>query len=136
MTPGQRAKLAIAAVSACVAYGATQGFAATLGTAGGGLGATSRIVESCGSGLTVGYGATFEAGILGYAIDRIELSNIPAGCLGRSFSATFYRSGGGVAGAAVSATLPAAGTTQTIAVDPVANAVDASQVDGVSVVVS
>jgi hypothetical protein len=132
-----RARKMVAATSAaCIAFGASQGFAASLGTGTGDIGATSKIVGACGSGLTFGYGTTFDAGISGYAVDRIELSNIPAGCLDKSLTATFYGSGANADGSAVKATLPTAGTTQTIPIDPGSNTIDAGQVSGVSVVVS
>jgi hypothetical protein len=129
-------KLAVAAVAAGFAGGVSQGFAASLGTGTGGLGATSRIVAACGSGLTLGYTTTFDMGISAYVVDRIELSNIPVGCLGKSLTATFYGSDANATGYAVSATFPTAGTIQTIPIDPSWNTIDAGQVSGVSVVVS
>jgi hypothetical protein len=129
-------KLVVAAVAAGLAGGVSQGFAASLATGTGGLGATSKIVGACGSGLTFGYTTTFDPGISGYAVDRIELSNIPAGCLNKNLAATFYGSDANANGSAVSATLPTAGTTQTIPIDSSSNTIDAGQVSGVSVVVS
>jgi hypothetical protein len=129
-------KLAVAAVAAGFAGGVSQGFAASLGTGTGGLGATSKIVGACGSGLTFGYTTTFDPGISGYAVNGIEVSNIPAGCLDKSLTATFYGSDANATGSAVSATLPTTGTTQTIPIDPSSNTIDAGQFSGVSVVVS
>lgn len=136
MTGMLRTKVVLAAAAASIAFGGVQGFAAWLGAGTEGLGATSRIVGSCGSGLTFGYSATFDTGISGYAVDRLELSNIPAGCLGKTLTATFYNSRSSADGSAVSATLPATGTTQTIPIDPSSNTIDAGRVSGVSVVVS
>ena len=135
MTRMLRTKVVVAVVAAFVAFGGVQGFAASPGAGTGGLGATSRIVGSCGSGLTFGYGVTFDAGISGYAVDRLELSNIPAGCLGKTLTATFYDQSS-AEGLAVTATLPATGTTETISIDPSSNTIDAGRVGGVSVVVS
>jgi hypothetical protein len=129
-------KLVVAAVAAGLAGGVSQGFAASLATGTGGLGATSKIVGACGSGLTFGYTTTFDPGISGYAVNGIEVSNIPAGCLDKSLTATFYGSDANATGSAVSATLPTTGTTQTIPIDPSSNTIDAGQVSGVSVVVS
>jgi hypothetical protein len=128
--------LAAAAAAASIVFGGIQGFATSLGTGTGGPGATSRIVAACGSGLTLGYTTTFDRGISAYAVDRIELSNIPVGCLDKSLTATFYGGDANATGYAVSATFSTAGTTQTIPIDPNWNTIDAGQVSGVSVVVS
>lgn len=125
----------MAVVSACIASGGIQGFAASLGTGTSGLGATSRIVGACGSGLRLGYSTVFDAAAPGYVVDRIELTNIPAGCLGKSLTATFYGADG-TGRSSVDDILPAAGTTQTIVVDPRSNRIDAGQVDGVSIVIT
>jgi hypothetical protein len=129
-------KVAIAAAGACIVFGAGQGFAASLGTGTGGIGATSRIVGACGTGLTFSYTTTYDIGIAGYAVNGIELSDIPVGCLDKNLTATFYGSDADADGSAVSATLPSAGTTQTIPIDPSSNTIDAGRVNGVSVVVS
>lgn len=127
-----KAKTVIAALAAFVAYG----FAASLGSSTTGLAAGSQVVASCGSGMTFAYKTTFEAGNSSYAVSGIELSNIPAGCRSKSLSATFYDSSDTPVGSAVGATLTAAGTTQSIAVAPGSNEIDAREVSGVSVVVS
>jgi hypothetical protein len=129
-------RLAVAAAAAGIAFGAGQAFAASLGSGTARFGATSAIVEACGTGLTFTYTTTFDAGISGYAVNGIELSHIPAGCLNKNLTATFLDENHDAAGTAVGAALPAAGTTQTIPIDPSANTIAAGQVSGVSVVVS
>ena len=129
-------KLACAAAAACLVLGGVQGFAASFGTGTAGFGATSEIVRACGSGLTFGYAATFDAGISGYAVTSIDLSDIPAGCHGKSLTATFFSGDENAGGSVVSATLPASGTTESISVDPSSNTIDAGDVRDVSVVVS
>jgi hypothetical protein len=94
------------------------------------------VIASCGSGLTFAYTTEFSTGSSGYTINNLNLSNIPAGCLSKSLSVTFYDSSNKTVGSAVSATLPASGTTQTISIAHSQNAIQASQVSGVSVVVS
>jgi hypothetical protein len=49
---------------------------------------------------------------------------------------TFYNGSNNAVGTAVSSTLPASGTTQSIAITPSSNTIDASVVSGVAVVVS
>lgn len=127
---------ACAAAAACLVFGGIQGFAASFGTGTVGFGATSEIVRACGSGMTFGYAATFDAGISGYAVTRIDLSDIPDGCHGKSLTATFYGGDENAGGSVVSATLPVSGTTESIPVDPSSNTIDAGAVRGVSVVVS
>lgn len=129
----QIAKVAAAGVAACASI---YGFAATLGASSGGLGAGSRVVASCGSGMRFGYTARFSATDLGYVVDGIELADVPAGCQGKTLTATFYDSRGATVGSAVGATLTVSGTTQSIAVTPNSNTIEASQVSGISVVVS
>ncbi len=128
-------KLAVTAVAAGLAGGVNQGFAASLGTGTGGLGATSKIVGACGSGLTFGYTTTFDPAISGYAVNGIALSNIPVGCLRKSLIATFF-AGDHAIGSEVAVTLPAAGTAESIPIDPSSDTIDAGQVSGVAVVVS
>lgn len=137
MTSGALAKAFVAALaSACIAFGASQGFAASFGPAMRGFGATSTVVGACGTGLRLGYATAFDPGIPGYAIDRIDVSNIPAGCLGKNLVATFYGPGDTAVGSAVDVTLPASGTTESIAVDPSSNTIDAGEISGVSVVLA
>jgi hypothetical protein len=133
---GRHTKLVIAALAACVASVWAYGFAASLGSSTTGLAAGSRVIASCGSGMTFAYTTAFDAADASYAVSGIELSNIPAGCRSKTLSATFYDSSGTPVGSAVGATLATAGTTQSIAVAQGANRIDAGQVSGVSVVVS
>jgi hypothetical protein len=121
---------------ACVAFAGAYGFAASLGLSPKAFGATSNTLASCGPGMRFRFTTAFHPGISGYAVDRIDLSNIPAGCLDKSLTATFYRGDDNVRGSAISVTLPSSGTTETVSVDPNSNLIDASHVSGVSVVVS
>jgi len=131
-------KLVLALVASVTVFASVYGFAATLGVSTSGLGADTKVVASCGTGMAFNYSTSYYSGIPGYAISGVNLTNIPAGCLGKSLSVTFYDSNNSntPVGSAVTATLPATGTTQTVSVTPSANTIDASLVTGVSVVVS
>ena len=126
-------KFALAAVVASITFGGTSGFAASFGTTTGGFGAANKVVASCGTGMTFAYTAEFDPDISGYAVDAVELSHIPAGCLNETVSMTFLGTDDNAAGPAVSVSLPASGTTERI---PIPDTIDAGQVHGVSVVVS
>ena len=121
----------LASVVLAVAYA----FAASLDSDSGGLGANSKVIASCGNGIKLGYTTTFDARISGYAIDRLDVSNIPAGCLKKTLSVTFYDGNRNADGSAISDTLPAFGTSQSISIDPDSNAIAAGQISGVSVVI-
>ncbi|HJQ74986.1 MAG TPA: hypothetical protein VJ814_08875 [Gaiellaceae bacterium] len=129
-------KMVVAAVAAVTVFASVYGFAATLGVSTGGLGADTKVVASCGTGMTFAYTTTYYTGVPGYAVNGINLTNIPAGCLSKNLSVTFYGSGNAAVGSAVTSTLPASGTTQSISITPSANTIDASAVTGVAVVVS
>lgn len=131
-----RTRLVVAVVVGVVTIAGAYGFAATLGAGTAGLGAGSEIVASCGSGMEVAYTASFDPATSGYVVDGIELSDIPTGCRSKSLSASFYDGSGAVVGSPIGAALTASGTTQSIAVAPSSDTVDASRVSGVSVVVS
>lgn len=130
------AKLRVVAFAAVVTCAGTYGFAATLASGSGGLGAGNNVIAACGSGMNFAYTSAYDGDDSGYVVNGIDLSGIPAGCHNESLSATFYDSKGSTVGFAVSATLPASGTTQSIAITPNSNTIDAAQVSGVSVVVS
>jgi hypothetical protein len=131
-------KIALAVIASVTIFASVYGFAATLGVSTSGLGADTKVVASCGTGMSFAYTTSYYSGIPGYAVNGINLTNIPSGCLGKSLSVTFYNGNNSNAsvGTAVTATLPATGTTQTVSVTPSANTIDASLVTGVSVVVS
>ena len=130
------ARLVFALVAASIAFVGVRGFAASFGTDSGGFGAGSQLVASCGRGMTFAYTSGFYAGIRGYAVNRIELSNIPDGCLGRSVSVTFYESGDRASSSPVTGTLPGSGTTETISIPMTSNTIDVGRITGVSVVVA
>lgn len=129
-------RLAVAAVAACIVFEGVYGFAASVGMNTNGLGATSKMVASCGSGMTLLYTTTFDPEISGQAVNGIDLSNIPVGCLNKTLSVTFYDDHNDAVGSAVDAALPASGATQSLSIAPGANAIDAGRVSGVSIVVS
>jgi hypothetical protein len=110
--------------------------AASLGASTGGLGAGSKVIASCGTGMTFSYTATSYGGKRSYALNGIDLTNIPAGCLNKNLSATFYDSSGNPVGEAIRDTLPASGTTQSMSINPSANTIDTTAVAGVSIIVS
>lgn len=126
-------RIAIAAV-AVIAYAGVHGFAASLGAGTGGMGAGDAIVTACGTGLSLAYSTTPYGG--GVAVDGIDLSNVPAGCLDKHLSVSFYDGRHDPLGSAVRATLPQDGTTASIPVSPSSNTIDAALIGGVAVVVS
>ncbi len=136
LNAGRTVKLIVAAATAVVVFASVYGFAASLGISTSGLGADTKVVASCGTGLTFAYTTSYYSGVPGYAVSGINLSNIPSGCLSKSLSVTFYNGSNNAVGSAVTATLPASGTTQSIAITPSANTIDASAVTGVAVTVS
>jgi hypothetical protein len=132
--PGVTLSLALAAAS--IAFGGVRGFAASFSVGSGALGAGSSVVASCGSGIALAYTSAFDPGIRGYAVNGIEVSNIPAGCLGKRLSVTFYGSDSEPSGSPVNSTLPASGTTDAISIAAGVDKIDASRISGISVVVS
>ena len=130
-----RTRLLFAALASLIVFGGVHGFAASLGTSTSGLGEGSTVVASCGTGMNFAYETTSYRGA-GYAIDRIDLSNIPAGCLNKNLYVAFYDSATNPVGSGVDAALPASGTSDTISVAPSSNAIDAERISAVSVVVS
>jgi len=129
-------KMIVAAVAAFIVFASVYGFAASLSINTGGLGADTKVVASCGTGMTFAYTTTYYSGVPGYAVNGINLSAIPAGCLNKNLSVTFYNGSNNAVGSAVTATLPASGTTQSISITPSSNTIDASVVTGVAVTVS
>ena len=126
-------KLLVAAAAALMAFGGVYGFAASLGLSSSGLGAGSAVVAACGTGTTVSYSTTYTAAISGYSVSQVNLASIPAGCLSKTYNIQLTGAGGAAVGSAMSGTLPASGTTATIATS---GTPDASLVTGVSAVFS
>ena len=126
-------KLLLATAVALIAFGGVYGFAATLGITSSGLGAGSAVVAACGTGTAVSYSTTYTAAISGYSVSQVNLASIPAACLSKSYNIQLTGTGGATVGSAMSGTLPASGTTATIATS---GNPDASLVTGVSVVFS
>ena len=86
--------------------------------------------------MTFAYTTEFDPVISDYALDGIEVSNIPAGCLNKSLSVTFLDGTGSRTGSLVSAILPGSGTTKSISITPSSNTIEANEINGVSVVIS
>jgi hypothetical protein len=107
--------------------------AASRGANSGGLGAGSSVVAACGSGTTASYTTTYDASIPGYSVSRVNLTEIPAGCLGKSYEIRLNGPGGVTVGSELTGTLPRSGATADIAT---AGNPDTRLVTGVSVVIS
>jgi hypothetical protein len=126
-------KMIFAAVLALVVFASTYGFAASLGLTTNGLGAGSSVVAACGTGINAAYSTTYTASIPGYSVSQVNLSAIPSTCLSKAYKIQLTGASGAAIGSEMTGTLPATGTTATIAT---AGNPDASLVTGVSVVVS
>ncbi|HEU5477103.1 MAG TPA: hypothetical protein VFU64_04640 [Gaiellaceae bacterium] len=126
-------KFVVAAVVASIAFAGVYGFAASLGMTTSGLGASSAVVSACGSGIQASYSTAYAAAIPGYAVNQVNLASIPAGCLSKSYKIQLTGAAGAAIGSEMTGTLPASGTTASIAT---AGNPDASLVTGISVVVS
>ena len=126
-------KLLLATAVALLAFGGVYGFAASLGITTSGLGAGSAVVAACGTGTTVSYTTAYTASISGYSVSQVNLASLPAACLSKTYNIQLRGAAGAAVGSAVSGTLPASGTTATIATS---GNPDASLVTGVSVVFS
>jgi hypothetical protein len=132
-TAKRTTKIVIAAVVASIVFAGVYGFAASLGITSSGLGAGNAVVAACGTGTTVSYTTAYASGIPGYSVTQVNLASIPAACLSKSYRIQLTGAAGAAVGAEMSGTLPASGTTATIATS---GNVDASAVTGVSVVIS
>jgi len=126
-------KMALAAVAAMTVFGGVYGFAASLGATTSGLGADSKVVAACGSGLAAAYTTAYSATLPGYTVSSVNLSSIPSTCLSKGYKIQLTGASGAAVGSEMSGSLPASGTTATISTS---GTVDASLVQGVSVVVS
>jgi hypothetical protein len=126
-------KLMLAVAVAGTAFAGVYGFAASLGLTTSGLGAGSAVVAACGTGTTVSYTTAYASTIPGYSVTQVNLASIPAGCLSKTYRIQLTGASGAAVGSEMSGTLPASGTTATIATS---GTPDASLVTGVSVVIS
>ena len=126
-------KLILAAVVASIAFAGVYGFAASLGLTTSGLGAGSAVVAACGSGTTASYTTAYPSAIPGYSVSQVNLASIPAGCLSKTYRIQLTGAAGATIGSEMTGTLPASGTTASIATS---GSVDASLVTGISVVIS
>ena len=123
----------VAAVAAFVVFAGVYGFAASLGLSSSGLGAGSSVVSACGTGIQAAYSTAYASSIPGYSVSQVNLSSIPGTCLGKSYKIQLTGASGVAVGSEMTGTLPASGTTASIAT---AGTPDASLVTGISVVVS
>lgn len=128
-------KLTLAVVASLIVFASVYGFAASLGVSTSGLGADNKVVASCGSGMGFAYTTSYYSGLPGYSVNGISLSNIPAGCYGKSLAVTFSDASNNALGSEVTSTLPSA-ASGSVSITPSANDIDASKVANVSVVVS
>jgi hypothetical protein len=126
-------KMIVAAVAAFIVFAGVYGFAASLGMTTSGLGAGSSVVAACGTGIQASYTTAYASGIPGYAVSQVNLASIPATCLSKSYKIQLTGASGVTIGSEMSGTLPASGTTASIATS---GNPDASLVTGISVVVS
>jgi len=126
-------KLVLAAVVASIVFAGVYGFAASLGLSSSGLGAGNAVVASCGTGIQAAYSTAYSATLPGYSVSQVNLSSIPAACLSKAYRVQLTGAAGATVGSEMTGTLPASGTTANISTS---GNVDASQVTGISVVVS
>jgi hypothetical protein len=126
-------KMIVALVVASIVFAGVYGFAASLGITSNGLGAGNAVVAACGTGINAAYTTAYASGIPGYSVSQVNLTNIPAACLSKSYRIQLTGAAGAAVGAEMTGTLPASGTTANIATS---GNVDASRVTGVSVVIS
>jgi hypothetical protein len=126
-------KTVIAIVVASIVFAGVYGFAASLGITSSGLGAGNAVVAASGTGTTVSYTTAYASGIPGYSVTQVNLASIPAACLSKAYRIQLTGAAGVTVGAEMTGTLPASGTTASIATS---GNVDASLVTGVSVVIS
>jgi len=128
-------RLVLAGLLASVVLLNSYAFAASFSSTSNGFGAESKIVASCGSGMAISYTASFDANVSGYAVNGVDLSNIPPGCLGKSLSVTFTTSSLDAEGDPITDTLPVSGSSQRIPIDPRSNTIAVSEISAVSLVV-
>ena len=126
-------KLVLAAVVSCIVFAGVYGFAASLGLTTSGLGAGSAVVAACGSGTTAAYTTAYASAISGYSVSQVNLASVPAACLSKSYKIQLTGAAGAAIGSEMTGTLPASGTTASIATS---GTPDASLVTGISVVIS
>jgi hypothetical protein len=126
-------RLVVAAVAASIVFACVYGFAASLGLSSSGLGAGSAVVAACGTGITASYTTTYSSSIPGYSVSQVNLAGIPAGCLSKSYRIQLTGAAGAAVGSEMTGTLPASGTTASVATS---GTPDASLVTGISAVIS
>jgi hypothetical protein len=126
-------KLVLAAVVSCIVFAGVYGFAASLGMTSSGLGAGSSVVAACGTGIAASYTSAYASAIPGYAVSQVNLASIPAGCLSKAYKIQLTGAAGAAIGSEMTGTLPASGTTTSVATS---GNPDASLVTGISVVIS
>jgi hypothetical protein len=133
LTAFARRRILFAVVLALTLFGATQGFAATLGTGTNALGAGNAAVASCQtSGAPTGtYTVSYDPALAGYTVATVHVTNLDAGCAGKAISLTL--TGAGDSLGTLTGTIPAGGGS--LALTPGAT-VAAAGVTGVSVAIA
>ena len=129
-----RRQTLVAFALALTLFGTTRGFAATLGTGTSNLGAGNATVASCQSSgaPTAAYSVAYDPALGGYAVAAVTVTDLDAGCAGKTISLTLAGAGGSSLGT-LSGTIPAGGSS--LLLTP-GSTVAAAGVTGVSVAVA
>jgi hypothetical protein len=132
-----RARTTLGLVLALTLFGATYGFAATLGTASQALGAGNAVVVSCQtSGTPTGaYATTYDPALGGYRVTGVTVTNIDPACNGKTVSVTLTNAAS-LALASGVGTYSSAGSNTTLAISGLSATPAASAVSGLSVAVN
>jgi hypothetical protein len=132
-----KARTTLGLVLALTVFGATYGFAATLGAASQALGAGNAVVVSCQtSGTPTGaYNTTYDASLGGYRVTGVTVTGIDPGCNGKTVSVTLTNATN-LALASGVATYSSAGSNTTLAISSLNATPAASAVSGLSVAVN
>ena len=127
----------LAIVLALTVFGATYGFAATLGFSTQALGAGNAAVVSCqASGIPKGvYNTLYDPSLGGYRITSVTVTGIDPSCNGKSVSVTLTNAAN-VALASGAGTYSSAGSNTTLAISSLSAMPAAAAVGGLSVAVN
>jgi hypothetical protein len=128
-------KTLFAAVLALTIFGAVYGFAATLNVGANTLSAGNASVASCqASGTPTGtYSLAYDTATAAYKISGVTVTNLDAGCAGKSISVTLTGSSGSSNLGTITGTVPVGGGS--LALSP-GSTIAAASVTGVSVAIN
>lgn len=116
-------------VTGAIAFSTAIAFAASLTVSSTSLGAGNAAVASCDTdGIAVAYSPTYDAALPGFKVSSVSLSNIAAGCAGRTVNVEVVN-GSNVSLANGSLTI--AGTTASVTLSASPNAADVANVHAV-----